>query len=144
MKNTLQMYMEQTVPYIDQTQRKIPFTGFLIPINPPVRVNTVYAGRTPLLSEKDHQMCQVKLESLAELYGTAIYAVDKLTGEMYAMIEDTARKIDLQAYAEEEPKGLEGAVGFVPKNTSTPKDLEAPGKPRSQGSRPSDLNTIDE
>ena len=48
------------------------------------------------------------------------------------MIDDTARKIDLQAYAEEEPERLEGAVGFVPKDTSTPKDSEAPGKPRSQ------------
>ena len=71
--------MEQTVPYIEQTQREIPFTEFLIPINPPVRVSTVYAGQMPLLSEKDHQMCLVKLESLGELYGTAIYAVDKLT-----------------------------------------------------------------
>ena len=86
----------------------------------------------------------MKLASLVELYGTAIYAIDKLTGEMYAVIDDTARKIDLQAYVEGEPGGLEGAVGFFPKDTSTPKDLEAQDKPRSQGSRPSDLSTIDE
>ena len=86
----------------------------------------------------------MKLESLVELYGTAIYPIDKLTGEMYAMIDGTARKIDLQAYAEEEPEGLEGAVGFAPKDTSAPKDSEAQGKPRSQSSRPSDLSTIDE
>ena len=54
-----------------------------------------------------------------ELY---IYAVDKLTGEMYAMIDGTARKTDLQVYAEEEPEGLEEAVEFAPKDTSTPKD----------------------
>ena len=36
--------MEQTVPYIDQAQRDIPFTDFIIPINPPVRVSTVYVG----------------------------------------------------------------------------------------------------
>ena len=55
--NTLQADMEQTIPYIDQTQREIPFTDFLIHVNPPVRVSTVYAGQTSLLSEKDHQMC---------------------------------------------------------------------------------------
>ena len=55
-KNTLQTDTEPTVPYIDQTLREIPFTDFFIPVNPPVRVSTVYAGRMPLLSEKDHQM----------------------------------------------------------------------------------------
>ena len=55
-------------------------------------------------------------------------AVDKLTGEMYAVVNDTARKIGLQAYAEEEPERLEGVVGFVPKDTSIPKEFEAPGK----------------
>ena len=45
-------------------------------------------------------MYLVKLASLVELYGTPIYDIDKLTGEMYAMIDDTARKIDLPAYAE--------------------------------------------
>ena len=43
----------------------------------------------------------------------------------------------------EEPEGLEGAMGFVPKDTSTPKDLEAQDKSRSQGSRPPDLSSID-
>ena len=51
MKNTLQTDMEQTVPYIDQAQREIPFTDFIIPVNPPARVSTVYAGQTSLLSE---------------------------------------------------------------------------------------------
>ena len=45
-KNKLQTDMEQTVP----------FTDLLIPVNPPVRVSTVYAGQMPLFSEKDHQM----------------------------------------------------------------------------------------
>ena len=136
--------MKQTVPYIDQTQREIPFTDFIIPVNPPVKVSTVYAGQMPLLSEKDHQMCLVKLESLAELYGTTIYVVDKLTGEVHAVIEDTARKIGLQAYVDEKSEGLEGAVGFVPKDAATLKDSKTPGKHISQSSRPSDLSTIDE
>ena len=97
-----------------------------------------------MLSELDHQMCLVKLESLVELYGTAIYDVDKLTGEMYAIVDDTARKTGLQAYAEEEPEDLEEAVGFVPKDTLTPKEFEAPCKPRRQSSRPYELSIIDE
>ena len=63
-KHTLQTDMKQTVPYIYQTQREIPFTDFIIPVNPPVMVSTVYTGQTLLLSEKDYQMCLVKLESV--------------------------------------------------------------------------------
>ena len=66
-----------------------------------IRVSTVYARQTALLSEKDHQMCLVKLENLGELYGTKIVTVDKLTGEMYAVIDGAAKSINLQAYIEE-------------------------------------------
>ena len=38
--------MELTVPYVVQTQREVPFIDFMIPLNPPVRVSTVYAGCT--------------------------------------------------------------------------------------------------
>lgn len=41
--------MKYTVPYVDEFQRELPFTDFLIPINPPVQVSTVYAGHTALL-----------------------------------------------------------------------------------------------
>ena len=70
----------------------------MIPLNPPVRISTVYAGCTALLSERGHQMCLVKLINLEETYGTRIFAVDKVTGEMYAVIEGTANRIDLQSY----------------------------------------------
>ena len=73
----------------------------MIPLNPPVRVSTVYAGRTALLSERNHQMCLVKLANMLELYGTEIFAVDKVTGEMYTVIDGMVSKIDLQAYLEE-------------------------------------------
>ena len=89
-------------------------------------------------------MCLVKLESLVELYGIAIYAVDIFTGEMYVVVGDTARKIGLQAYAEEEPENIEEAEEFVPKDMLTPKEFKVPGNPRSKSSRPSELSTIDE
>ena len=136
--------IEQTVPYVDQTQREIPFIDFFISANPPVRVSTVYAGRMALLSERNQQMCLVKLVSIGELYGTTLYGVDKLTGEMYAVIDGTAKMIDLQAYAEEELEELEGAIGFAPTTTSTPKEPEAPGKDHTQGSKPLELSTIKE
>ena len=60
--------MELTVPYVDHTQREFPFVDFMIPLNPPVRVSTVYAGCTALLSERGHQMCLVKLVNMDELY----------------------------------------------------------------------------
>ena len=41
-------------------------------------------------------MCLVKLANLGDLYGTEIFAVDKVTGEMYAVIDGTAKSIDLQ------------------------------------------------
>ena len=63
---------------------------------------------------------------------------------MYAVIDGAAKSIDLQAYIEEETEELEGAVGFTPTDTSTPKDMEASDKPHSQGSRPSELSTIEE
>ena len=43
--------MELTAPYVDQTQRDVPSIDF-IPLNPLVRVSTVCAGCTRLLSER--------------------------------------------------------------------------------------------
>ena len=97
-----------------------------------------------LLSDEDNQMCLVKLENLREFYGTNIYAVDKVTGQMCAVKQNAATKIGLQAYVDEEPTVLEGAVGFTPKETSTLKDFDLVGKTKSTGSRPSDLSTIAE
>ena len=67
-ENISSVDMELTVPYIDHTQREFPFVDFMIPMNPPVRVSTVYVGHTALLSERGHQMCLVKLVNLDELY----------------------------------------------------------------------------
>ena len=83
-------------------------------------------------------MCLVKSVSLGELYGTENFAVDKVTREMYAVIDGAAKAIDLQANIEEEMDKLEEAVGF------TPKDIESSGKTHSQGSKPLELSTIDE
>ena len=49
-------------------------------------------------------MCLVKLANMDELYGTEMFAVDKVTGEMYAVVGGSANKIDLQAYTDEETK----------------------------------------
>ena len=48
--------MDETVPYTDTTVRETPFIDFMLPLNPPVRVSSVYSGRTTLLSKKDNQM----------------------------------------------------------------------------------------
>ena len=87
-------------------------------------------------------MCLVKLENLRQFYGSSIYVVDKVTGQMYAVQQNSATKISLQAYVDEEHTVLEGAVGFTP--TSTPKDSDLVGKTKSTSSRPSDLSTIAE
>ena len=137
-KFTVTPDMEQTVPYVDQTQWEDPFIDFFIPVNPPVQVSMVFAGKTSLLSDEDNQMCLVKLEGLREFYGTNICAVDKVTGQMYAVKQNAATKIDLQTYVDEEP------VGFTPKEASTPKDFDLVGKTKSTGSGPSDLSTIAE
>ena len=89
-------------------------------------------------------MCLVKLVNLDDLYGTKIFAVDKVTGEMYAVIEGAAKTIDLQAYIDKEMEDVEEAVGFTPTDTLTPKDVEVPGKSQSQVSRPSNLSIIEE
>ena len=86
--------MELMVPYVDQTQREVPFIDFMIPLNLLVRVSTVYAGHTALLSERGHQMCLVNLANMYELYGTEMFAFDKVTGEMYAVVGGAANKID--------------------------------------------------
>ena len=127
-ENLSSVDMELTVPYVDQTQRDVPFIDLMIPLNPLVRVSTVYAGHTVLLSERGHQMCLVKLANMDELYGTEMFAVDKVTREMYAVVGGAVNKIDLQAYTDEEMKDSPGAVGFTPVDTSTPKDVEIPSK----------------
>ena len=116
---------------------------FMIPLNPPVRVSTVYAGRTALLSERGHQMCLVKLINLEEMYGTRIFAVDKVTGEMYAVIEGAANRIDLQAYNDCGMEGLLESGGFAPTDTSTPKTIEVPTS-KGQGGKLIDLSFIEE
>ena len=87
-------------------------------------------------------MCLVKIESLNEFYGTNIYAVDKVMGQMYAVKQKAATKIDLQAYIEEEPTALEGAVGFTPQEASTPKEPDLAGKSKITNGRPSELSII--
>ena len=65
--------MEETIPYVERTIRETPFVDFMLPLNPPVRVSTVYAGKwTTLLSERDNQMLLLKLDMLEEAYGTNI------------------------------------------------------------------------
>ena len=61
--------MEETIPFVDRTMQEMPFIEFLLSLNPPVRVSTVYAGRTPILSERDNQMLLLKLDMLEEAYG---------------------------------------------------------------------------
>ena len=116
--------MELTVPYVDFTQQDMPFIEFMILLNPPVRVTMVYAGCTTLLSERNHQMCLVKLANLFKLYETEIFAVDKVTGEMYTVIDGKVSRINLQAYLEEEMEDIQGAIRFAHTNTSSPRDVE--------------------
>ena len=141
-ENISSVDMEMTVPYVDHTQREFPFVDFMIPLNPPVRVSTVYAGRTASLSKRGHQMCLVKLVNLDELYGTKIFAVDKITGEIYAVIEGAVNRINLQAYTDDGMEGPLESGGFTPTDTSTPKSVEVSTKSKSQGSKPFDLSVI--
>ena len=61
---------------------------------------------------------------LEEAYGTNIFAVDKVTAEVYFVLNDVVSPIGLQGY--EEPGGVqpEGAVGFDPCSASTPREGE--------------------
>ena len=36
--------MEETLPYTESAIRETPFIDFMLPLNPPVRVSTVYSG----------------------------------------------------------------------------------------------------
>ena len=92
--------MEETIPFVERTIRETPFIDFMLPLNPPVRVSTVYAGRTPMLSERDNQMLLLKLDMLEEAYGTNIFAVDKVTAEGYSVLNDVVTPIGLQGYEE--------------------------------------------
>ena len=88
-------------------------------------------------------MSLVKLVNLDEMYGTKIFAVDKITGVMYAVIEGATNRIDLQAYTDDGMEGPLESGGFAPTDTSTPKSVEVPTKSKSQGSKPFDLSVID-
>ena len=133
--------MEETIPYVERTIRETPFIDFMLSLNPPVRVSTVYAGRTTLLSERDNQMLLLKLDVLEEAYGTNIFAVDKVTAEVYSVLNNLVTPIGLQGYEEPGDVKPEGAVGFNPCSTSTPRKGEViqSVKPSEQ---PSDLSTI--
>ena len=133
--------MEETIPFVERTIRETPFIDFMLPLNPPVRVSTVYTGRTPMLSERDNQMLLLKLDMLEEAYGTNIFAVDKVTAEVYSVLNDVVTPIGLQGYEELGDVPPEGAVGFNPGSTSTPREGEViqADKPSE---RPSDLSTI--
>ena len=116
--------MEETIPYVERTIRETPFIDFMLPLNPPVRVSTVYAGRTPLLSERDNQMLLLKLDMLEEAYGTNIFAVDKVTAEVYSVLNDVVTPIGLQGYEEPGDVQPEGAVGFDLGSTFMPREGE--------------------
>ena len=74
----------------------------------------VYASKTALLLKEYNQVCLIQLESLTEFYGTAIYVVDKVNGQIYAVKQNTVEKIGLHAYIDEELAELEGSMGFTP------------------------------
>ena len=133
--------MEETIPFVDRTMREMPFIDFLLPLNPLVRVSTVYAGRTPILSERDNQMLLLKLNMLEEAYGTNIFAVDKVTAEVYSVLNGVITPIGLQGYEELGDVLAEGVVGFDPGSTSTPREGEVVQDDRPS-ERPSDLSTI--
>ena len=118
--------MEETLPYTESTIRETPFIDFMLPLNPPIRVSTVYAGCTSLLSERDNQMLLLTINSLKETYGMGTFAIDKVTAEVYSVKDDQVTPIGLQGYPEQEERPLEGAVGFAPQSASTPKEEEIP------------------
>ena len=123
-KNQSPPSMEETLPYTESTIRETPFIDFMLPLNPPVRVSTVYAGHTSLLSERDNKMLLLTINSLKETYGMGTFAIDKVTAEVYSVKDDQVTPIGLQGYPEQEERPLEGAVGFAPQSTSTPKEEE--------------------
>ena len=79
---------------------------------------------TSLLSERDNQMLLLTINSLKETYGMGTFAIDKVTAEVYSVKDDQVTPIGLQGYPEQEERHLEGAVGFAPQSTSTPKEEE--------------------
>ena len=99
---------------------------------------------TELLSKRGHQMCLVKLVDLEEMYGTKIFTVDKITGEMYAVIEGAVNRIDLQVFTDQGMEGPLESGGFASTDTLTPKSVEIPTKSKGQGSKPFDLSVIKE
>ena len=135
--------MDETVPYTDTTVSETPFIDFMLPLNPPVRVSLVYSGRTTLLSEKDNQMLLMAISSLEEAYGTKTFAIDKVTAEVYAVRGDQVTPIGLQGYSQQEEQPLEGAVGFAPQGTSTPREEETSVK-TGIPTCPPELSTIQE
>ena len=71
-------------------------------------------------------MLLLTINSLKETYGTSMFAIDKLTAEVYSMKDKQVTPIGLQGYTEQEKRPLEGAVGFAPQSASTPKEEEIP------------------
>ena len=122
--NKISSAMEETIPFVERTIRETPFIDFMLLLNPPVRVSTVYAGRTPMLSERDNQMLLLKLDMLEEACGTNIFVVDKVTAEVYSVLNDVVTPIGLQGYEELGDVPPEEAVGFDPGSTSTPREGE--------------------
>ena len=69
-------------------------------------------------------MLLLKLDMLEEAYGTNIFAVDKVTAEVYSVVNDVVTSIGLQGYEEPGDVQPEGAIGFDPGSTSTPREGE--------------------
>ena len=88
-------------------------------------------------------MLLLTINSLKETYGTGTFAIDKVTAEVYSVKNDQVTPIGLQGYPEQEEGPLEGAVGFAPQSTSTPKEEEIQLKTNVL-MRPSELSTIQE
>ena len=86
-------------------------------------------------------MLLLKLDMLEEAYGTNIFAVDKVMAEVYSVLNDVVTPIGLQGYEELGDVPPEGAVGFNPGSTSTPREGEVVQADRPS-KRLSDLSTI--
>ena len=88
-------------------------------------------------------MLLLTINSLKETYGTGTFAIDKVTAEVYSVKDDQVTPIGLQGYPEQEERHLEGAVGFAPQGTSTPREEETSVK-TGIPTCPPELSTIQE
>ena len=80
---------------------------------------------------------------MEEAYGTKTFAIDKVIAEVYAVRGDQVMPIGLQGYSQQEKQPLEGAVGFAPQGTSTPREQETSVK-TGIPTCPLELSTIQE